>query len=144
VFQSQKSWQVHLCRNPSPTPLCIVLVVTPASVAGRLYLTSFCNNSIYSVLSTAMQTPLNSVLSSFPQTTPSSNATMTPEQQVAEMERIISYTFNDRHLAVESLYHGGLPIHFDSDWITPQRNERLAIMGDSFSTRCSSASGLRM
>ncbi|KAJ4401154.1 hypothetical protein N0V91_008176 [Didymella pomorum] len=54
---------------------------------------------------------------------------MTPEQQVAEMERIISYTFNDRHLAVESLYHGGLPIHFDSDWITPQRNERLAIMG---------------
>lgn len=56
---------------------------------------------------------------------------MTPEQQVAEMERIISYTFNDRHLAVESLYHGGFPIHFDGDWITPQRNERLAIMGDS-------------
>ena len=56
---------------------------------------------------------------------------MTPEQQVAEMERIIGYTFNDRHLAVESLYHGGFPIHFDGDWNMPQRNERLAIMGDN-------------
>jgi dsRNA-specific ribonuclease len=56
---------------------------------------------------------------------------MQPNQQVAVMERIIGYTFNDRQLAVEALYHGGSPIDFDGACITPQRNKRLAIMGDN-------------
>lgn len=63
---------------------------------------------------------------------PSNNldATMNPTEQVAQMERIIKYTFNDRQLAVESLFHGGIFIRFDDTQILPQRNERLAIMGD--------------
>lgn len=56
---------------------------------------------------------------------------MTFNQKVAEMERIIAYTFQGRQLAVECLFHGGLPVYFDGAWLTPQRNERLAIMGDN-------------
>lgn len=46
------------------------------------------------------------------------------------MERIIGYEFNDRQLAVESLFHGGVPIHYRGDWTAVQRNDRLAILGD--------------
>lgn len=66
--------------------------------------------------------------------------------QVAKMERIIGYAFQDRHLAVECLYHGGVPVYFDGAMVQPERNERLAIVGDNildtllirrwFTTRC--------
>lgn len=47
------------------------------------------------------------------------------------MERIIGYTFNNKRLALESLNHGGLPIHYDGKYQYLPRNERLAIVGDS-------------
>ncbi|KAF3045354.1 hypothetical protein E8E11_008053 [Didymella keratinophila] len=56
---------------------------------------------------------------------------MNPDQQVAEMERIVGYTFKDRQLAVETLFHGGMLIDYDGAWITPSRNERIAIVGDN-------------
>lgn len=55
---------------------------------------------------------------------------MNPDQQVAQMERNIGYAFNDRQLAVKALYHGGFPIYSGGAWVTPQRNERLAVLGD--------------
>lgn len=57
--------------------------------------------------------------------------TMNANQQVAQMERIIGYTFQDRQLAVEALFHGGLHVEFDGAWVLPERNERIAIVGDN-------------
>lgn len=56
---------------------------------------------------------------------------MTPEEQIAEMERITGYTFENRQLSVECLYHGGLPIFLDGVFQEPARNGRLAVLGDS-------------
>lgn len=52
-------------------------------------------------------------------------------QKVANMDGIVGYTFDNRQLAVECLYHGGLPILFDGAPLKPERNERLAVLGDS-------------
>lgn len=51
-------------------------------------------------------------------------------QPVAVMERITGYVFNNKRLALESLNHGGLPIHYGGTYQYLPRNERLAIVGD--------------
>ncbi|KAF3003111.1 hypothetical protein E8E13_008238 [Curvularia kusanoi] len=56
---------------------------------------------------------------------------MSTEQRVARLEEIIGWVFEDQLIAVECLNHGRQPIVFNGSSTIFQKNERLAVLGDS-------------
>jgi dsRNA-specific ribonuclease len=61
----------------------------------------------------------------------------TPDAKVSECERILDYTFTNKHLILEalqmqgSMLNSGAPVFFDGKWLNIPLNKKLASHGDT-------------
>lgn len=57
---------------------------------------------------------------------------LTNDTRVSVCETLINYTFTDKLLLLQALNASGVPIHYAGEWRDIQKNDVLAILGDTY------------